>query len=141
MTGDASFKAGDHVEHRVWGLGKVVASSGDEFYIYFKGKPGAKPEQRTSRLKLPSPHVQHVESRPDEELDNLPPWRDDHFVRYPTAETFEAVKQRFLRKFPNGFSDPGYLRGERAYKEAAHERYTKRGMRGLDSVGESSSHP
>ena len=38
---------------------------------------------------------------------------------------FDAPKDRFLRLCPGGFSDPQYLRLERNYKWAAHERWVE----------------
>jgi hypothetical protein len=61
--------------------------------------------------------------RPDLELDNLPPWRDDGFSRFPTKLNLQTAKARFLKSFPKGLDDPDYERRERGYKESAHRRY------------------
>jgi len=109
-----------------WQLGKVLYISGDDVYIYFRGKPGDAPESRVARFALSTAPLELVTGISDPELDNLPPFVDGRFKRPTTSLTLEKAKSLFLRAFPLGFGDPGYLaptgNGEREYKLAAHRR-------------------
>ncbi len=115
-----------HPKRPNWQLGKVLHISGDDVYIYFSGMPGDEPESRVARFSLSAAPFELVTGVSDPELENLPPFVDGKFKRPTTSLTLEKAKTLFLRAFPLGFGDPGYLApkgtGEREYKLAAHRR-------------------
>jgi hypothetical protein len=77
----------------------------------------------TAEFGIDTDAVVRVPARPDVELDNLPPWRDNRFERFKTVSDLHLAKDRFLRSFSRGFDDSDYVSKERAYKWAAHQRY------------------
>lgn len=69
--------------------------------------------------------LEPVPVEPHAVLDNLPPWNGREFERFKTDLMIEAAKKAFLRMFPAGIDDPGFLAEEIGYKRAASERYER----------------
>ena len=122
-------KVGNLVVHQnrvEFGLGKVVGVDGPYVRIYFQGVDKALPEDRVLQFKLPVDFLALASRQSDPELDHLPPYRDNRFVREAAAPLLTEAKRRFALAFSGGFNDPAYLdplHGERGYKVSAHERF------------------
>lgn len=111
-----------------WQLGKVLAASGQDLFIYFKGDH----EQEYRRFRPQDVSLEIVPEQPDPVLDNLPPFKDQAFQDNTKWVSIEDGITKFSRLFPLGFEDPDYLGGtslekteigERNYKLAAHDYY------------------
>jgi hypothetical protein len=123
-----------------WGPGKVVRAGGPTVEVFFRDLPG----DRARKFKTDSLRVAAVQDDPF--LDNLPPFREHNgeLVLPSLRTTLAQARDRFLRHYPGGFSDPGYLgtenSGERNYKLAAHDRFVQafggsRGRELLEAAG------
>lgn len=124
-----------------WGPAKVIHTRGDYLFVFFRDEP-AQAAKQFRREQLSAASVQN-----DAVLDNLPPFveKNGQLVLAVKPESATQARQRFLRRFPGGFSDPEYSgslkEGERVYKWAAHERFVLafgKG-RGHELVGSSST--
>jgi hypothetical protein len=107
-----------------WGPGKVVKSDGDCVYVVWRDLPDQEAKKMVCSFLTRAPE------QSDDILDNLPPLREkDGKLILPAARiTFQQAVDAFLRYFPQGFYDPGFIgnskkKGERFYKVAAHEYY------------------
>lgn len=106
-----------------WGPGKVVHAEGAIVHVFFRDLPG----ERARRFRQSALRLADVQSDPV--LDNLPPFveHDGDWVIPRGRITPAQARQRFLRHYPRGFADPGYIgnqsEGERTYKWDAHERF------------------
>ena len=120
---EAAFKQGMLVEHKKWGLGKIVFA-GDKLHIFFKDLNGSY-EDVTKPIALSMSNqfltVPTAQSHP--ELDNLPPFTRDGKLHVPSGlkVTHSQARDSFRRKYPGGFLDTKYLQDERDYKFEAHE--------------------
>lgn len=126
------FKDGTLVRHRgrpAWGLGKVLSIRGDEAQVYFKGREGAIPEDKVVALKMAPDRLDAVPPVADVELDHLPPYDagTKKFKRPNTRVDLQRSKLLFQTRYRLGFQDPLYhsIKDERAYKVAAHHRFTE----------------
>lgn len=106
-----------------WGPGKVAHTRGDTLFVFFRDLPGERARRfRADALRLAA-------SQSDPILDNLPPFveKNGDIVISAARITPAQAREQFLRHYPGGFSDPGYIgnesEGERTYKWAAHERF------------------
>ncbi len=107
-----------------WGSGKVVKVDGTRAYVVWRDVP-----DREAKTMIAS-FLQRAPDQEDDILDNLPPLVEkDGKLLLPKARiTFKQAVHTFLSYFPQGFYDPGFLgdskkKGERFYKEAAHDYY------------------
>lgn len=114
--------SGDFVKHAKLGLGKVLSTDGIMVRIYFKDSNEPNPDNRVRLFKAPFPYLTIVNSFPDTELDNLPPWKDERFVREKTTLSLDRSKIIFSRFF-KGLDDPDFIKKELQYKMSAHDRY------------------
>jgi uncharacterized protein DUF3553 len=116
------YKAGALVENigrPDWGLGKIVHIVGDNLYVLFRDLE----ESKAKKLKANTPALRLAASQSDPILDNLPPLAEKNgdWVLPGNRLTLKSLKDRFLQKFPEGFSDSEYLEAERNYKLKAHD--------------------
>ncbi len=118
---EMAFRQGMLVEHKTWGLGKIVFAS-DKLYIFFKDLKGPY-KDATKMVLLSNPFLTVATSQSHPELDNLPPFARDGKFRVPPGlrVTHSQARDSFRRKYPEGFLDIEYLRDERDYKFEAHE--------------------
>lgn len=106
-----------------WGPGKVATVHGGTLYVFFRDLPG----ERARKFKTEALRLAAVQSDPV--LDNLPPFieRDGDVVVPAGRITPAEARERFLRHYPGGFADAGYIgtetEGERTYKWSAHLRF------------------
>ena len=106
-----------------WGPGKVVRVRGNMVDVFFRHVEG----DRALKFKVDALELASVQSDPV--LDNLPEIRERNgaMVLLRARITLAQARDRFLRHYPGGFSDPAYIgtetEGERAYKWSAHERF------------------
>lgn len=115
---------GAHVLHAHHGLGKVVHADPSIVHVYFRDRQESLPEKKIGRFKPDMwSKLAPVAAQPDPVLDNLPPWNGTAFERFKTDLTIEAAKRDFLRAFPGGIDDPGFLAEECDYKRAATRRF------------------
>lgn len=126
MTSVPDIGEGSIVENPLkpeWGPGKVARLRGDKADVFFRDLAG----ERARTFKLDA--LRLAASQSDPILDNLPPFteRKGELVLGTARITVAEARERFLRHYPGGFSDPGFLGhesgGERIYKWAAHERF------------------
>ena len=120
---EAEFKQGMLVEHKTWGLGKIVFAS-DKLHIFFKDLKGSYEDAtKTMLLSMSSRFLTVPTSQSHPELDNLPPFARDGKLRVPSGlrVTHSQARDSFRRKYPGGFLDTKYLQDERDYKFEAHE--------------------
>jgi hypothetical protein len=122
------FQVGMIVEHPIkpeWGPGKVVAVHGDKVHIVFRDLP-----DREAKI-IQTNIVSLIEStnQNDPILDNLPPLSEEKgkYVLPRKRITVTQAIDMFLKYFPLGFEDPGYMAkrgtGERIYKLEAHQKW------------------
>ena len=111
-----TYKKGERVKHPglpEWGLGKVLEDSRDDkVRIFFTGE---------GRKILSLKHVEPVRISGAEASH---PVLDHLWIKEGGESKFQSLqtsKERFLKDYPDGFYDPGYLNGERKVKVAAHE--------------------
>jgi hypothetical protein len=121
----AEMRAGTLVEYPEkpeWGPGKIAHVREDLVYVFFRDNPSQDARRyRVHQLRL-------AESQSDAVLDNYPPFieKGGTFSLPAAPVSLLDARNRFLRHYPLGFSDPAYLgsatEGERNYKWIAHER-------------------
>lgn len=104
---------GQLVEHRKFGLGKVLAVAGDLVTVFFKNVA-----DNPKTIAVGFLQVSEIQSDPW--LDNLDP-NIKPVAGGHKHMTHEAAVERFLSIFPQGFHDPRYMESERNYKWGAHE--------------------
>ena len=120
---DGAFRQGMLVEHKKWGLGKIVFAS-NKLDVFFKDLKGSYEDATKSIVLNRSDEFLTVpSSQSDPELDNLPPFTRNGKFRVPSGLrlTHSQARDLFRRKYPGGFLDAKYLRDERDYKIEAHE--------------------
>ena len=107
MIANQQFKEDDYVSHAklaTWGVGKVLEVLGGgtvRVFFEYEGEKKMNPEFLTI-ASIPARHPV---------LHNIDRMRTvKGFIPFPNLES------AFLRKFPNGFNDPLYLKAERSYK-------------------------
>lgn len=105
-----------------WGPGKIVHVSGDNLHIIFRDLD----EKEAKMFKCGAPMISTADAQTDAVLDNLPPLteRDGRWELPRTRLSLASAKRKFLHFFPLGFGDPKYVGEERAYKLAAHDRFS-----------------
>ncbi|MBS0537067.1 MAG: hypothetical protein JSR72_23670 [Proteobacteria bacterium] len=118
-------KSGTFVLHPTFGLGKILSTNSDQAHVYFKDPMAPNPDHRVKKFRLPNAFLSPAEATTDEELDHLPPWNDDCFVRLRTTHTWDKATQIFRSHFPRGLNDPRFLEQEQRYKRAAHRRFVE----------------
>ena len=120
---ETAFKQGMLVEHKTWGLGKIVFAS-DKLHIFFKDLEGSyKDVTKPIALSMSNQFLTVPTSQSHPELDNLPPFTRDGKLHVPSGlkVTHSQARDSFRRKYPGGFVDTKYLQDERDYKFEAHE--------------------
>ena len=120
---ETAFKQGMLVEHKTWGLGKIVFAS-DKLHIFFKDLEGSyKDVTKPIALSMSNQFLTVPTSQSHPELDNLPPFTRDGKLHVPSGlkVTHSQARDSFRRKYPGGFLDTKYLQDERDYKFEAHE--------------------
>jgi hypothetical protein len=117
----------DHPGRPEWGPGKVVHVKGQKVHIVFRDVPDRKAKVMDTSIAP----VRRRECQHDDVLDNLPPVaeEDGSFCLPVERLTVKQALGRFRDRYPQGFSDPGYLgtakTGERCYKWAAHRSFVE----------------
>ncbi len=113
-----------------WGPGKIVHIVGDKVHIVFRDLE----EEMAKQFQVDSPALCVAEVQSDPILDNLPPLLEKagRWTLPRKRLTLESLKQKFLNKFPAGFSDPLYFSDERDYKLAAHVKFQK--LLGIEQI-------
>lgn len=111
------------VRHESLGVGKVVSGDGVTLRIYFKDVREPDPAIRVRSFKAPWTHLSLIDTFPDAEFDNLPPWNGERFEGARNPVNLEQAKKTFLRFFPEGLDDPGFIKQEKQYKVSASVRY------------------
>jgi hypothetical protein len=116
------YKAGNLVENTGrpdWGPGKIVHIAGDNLYVLFRDLE----ESKAKKLKANTPALRLAASQSDSILDNLPPLTEKkgEWVLPGNRLTLKSLTDRFLQEFPQGFSDPKYLKEERNSKLDVHD--------------------
>lgn len=113
----------EHPRRPEWGPGKVAHLRNGNAHVFFRDLPDRRAKVFAfDQLRLAS-------SQTDLVLDNLPPFlqKDGEFYLPAERVTAEQAREKFLRKFPGGFSDPAYLEDpaseERRYKLRAHDHF------------------
>jgi hypothetical protein len=108
-----------------WGPGKVAHARGGTLFVFFRDLPGERARKfRADALRM-------AESQSDPILDNLPPFveKDGDIIISAARITPAQAREQFLRHYPGGFTDPGYIgtesEGERTYKWVAHQRFVE----------------
>ena len=122
---ETAFKQGMLVEHKTWGLGKIVFAS-DKLHIFFKDLEGSyKDATKPIALSMSNQFLTVPTSQSHPELDNLPPFTRDGKLHVPPGlkVTHSQARDSFRRKYPGGFLDTKYLQDERDYKFKAHEMF------------------
>jgi len=131
MSAAPQFKEGDYATHvnlPKWGTGKVIESLGSSTYRVFFEFEGEKKMRGDFLVPAPKPANHPV-------LDKIDRTRTlKGFIPFPNLEG------TFLKLFPEGFNDPGYLKHERDYKVAAsaflQEHLSREAMQALLSQGD-----
>ena len=110
-----------------WGPGKVLACSGNTATVHFRDLPAG---DNRRKLGLPFLALLSIQSGP--ELD-LVDWTKFGTIEGKGGRTqsrprknvgsLEQAIEFFFQKYPMGFEDADYMREERNYKWAAHERW------------------
>ncbi len=111
------------VKHIKFGLGKVVHTSGDRLYIVFRDQ-----SERAARIfKSSFPGIGLADVQSDAVLDNLTPLSEEggNWVLPTERLSPEAVIAGFLKQWPGGFSDAGYIEKERAKRDHSHNLYVE----------------
>lgn len=117
MTGE--LKTGHLIQHSTFGLGKVVSTTADKVFVYFRDIG----DQKAKRFFRSYAGITLSDIQSDPILDNLPPFQlngDDWKLQTKPMTPTRAIA-KFLAIFPEGFKDPKYLTHEREYKEEAHK--------------------
>ena len=109
------------VNHKTWGLGKVVHLDSQNVWVYFKdieGTPKEAVKQLTRRVAVLTTAAKQSEIA----MDNLPPMVRDGRLEPPDTLriTERQAVDMFVEKFPLSFNDPEYRKRERDYKWEAH---------------------
>jgi Protein of unknown function (DUF3553) len=111
-----TYKKGERVKHPGmpgWGVGKVLEDSRDyKVRIFFTGDG-----QKTLSLKHVEPIKIFGAEASNPILDHL--WINE--AGEGKYQSLQTSKEMFLRAYPDGFYDQGYLKSERNHKVAAHE--------------------
>ena len=117
---DSGLSVGLLVNHKTWGLGKVLHSDRQDVWVYFKDVEGA-PKDAVKKLKRRVAVLTAAERQVDPALDNLPPMVRDGRVEPPDALriTEQQAVNMFVAKYPL-FDDRDYRKYERDYKWEAH---------------------
>lgn len=118
-----------HTSKADWGLGKVVAVEGHNVHVFFLGRPGR--DAVRIREDGSGKRLERAGQQSHPRLDSIPPFQKDGGVYSLSSArlTFDESLRLFLRRFPGGFEDEGYLGdrqdGERHYKWWAHETFER----------------
>ncbi|MHB9133537.1 MAG: hypothetical protein ACYDBB_20930 [Armatimonadota bacterium] len=106
-----------------WGPGKVVRVEEGKVQVIFRDTP----ERMAKLFHVTQSPLIPAAVQSDPTLDNLPAVIEvDGKLVLPGGTpriSFAQALDIFLRKYSQGFSDPGYLQEERNYKLDAHEKY------------------
>ena len=81
---DSGLSVGLLVNHKTWGLGKVLHLERQDVWVYFKDVEGA-PKDAVKKLKRRVAVLTAAERQADPALDNLPPMVRDGRVEPPDA--------------------------------------------------------
>lgn len=118
----------DHAGRPEWGPGKVVHVKGQKVHIVFRDVP----DRKAKVIDTAIAPVRRRECQRDDVLDNLPPVveEDGSFCLPVERLTVKQALDSFRDRYPQGFSDPGYIgnakTGERCYKWEAHKSFVER---------------
>ena len=119
----------DHPRLPEWGPGKVLAVDGANVTVYFRDAPETRPGQAVKKINTCLAPLRKAGKQSDPFLDHLPPFDGVGFGSKKPRLSLEKGIEVFLKCFPLGFEDPGYLAdkktGERAYKVKAHQLYVE----------------
>ncbi len=112
-----------------WGLGKILAITGTSAMVYFQDYPEEKPGDAVRKMVLRPGSLRAAENQSNPWLDALPPYREGKPLFSTRRITMDQAIAKFLKKYPSGFSDEGYIgdlkSGERACKMQAHEMFSE----------------
>ncbi len=112
-----------HPTREDWGPGKVVKAEAGRVHVVWRDLP----DREAKRIVTSVIRLQKAPEQSDPVLDNLPPLVEEEGKLFLPKErvTFQQAISAFHAKYPQGFSDPGYIgdahKGERYYKWVAHE--------------------
>jgi hypothetical protein len=109
-----------HARKHEWGLGKILRLDADQCVVFFLDagpRNGATKNPMTVLTDMLL--TAKIQSHP--RLDNLAPLQGDSVTEGEAYVSLAEGTARFLRRFPRGFADAGYLKKERNYKWEAHE--------------------
>ncbi len=122
----ASYVVGMLVEHPnrpAWGPGKVLCLGGvggSKITVYFRDVEEQNLNDAVKIMDTNLVQLRVAATQTDPMLDNLPPFTDGAFKSTKPRLSLEQGEAIFLKHFPMGFKDPGYIgdlkTGERAYK-------------------------
>lgn len=124
MTEPSALNVGQLVRHcteLAWGLGKIVHTTHDHVFVYFKDIAGT-PKEAVKRFKRQMPVLTPAEVQRDVVLDHLPPMVKNGMLTIPAVRrtTAQQAISAFIQAYRQ-FEDPEYLRHERNYKWNAHD--------------------
>lgn len=124
-----AYAVDDLLEHKYYGIGKVLSVEGDHVVIHFK-KDGVTPTMSAKQSEMTLSTVKHDPYFDGIKLGAKPRTaakKVKSTVKKPRATGKYPTRQDavagFIKVFPLGFQDPKYLAedGERYYKVKAHE--------------------
>jgi hypothetical protein len=110
-----------------WGLGKIVKTEPwyQRIYVFWPDRPGRE------AILMNESGVKKAPVQQDAALDYLPKLieKDGKMRLQSERITFQQAVAKFLKHFPKGFDDPGYIgtakTGERFYKVEANKIYVE----------------
>lgn len=111
-----------------WGPGKLRRDLGDLVEVWWRDVPEKKPGDALKMMDLRVVPLEPASVQTDAFLDHLPDKPPSALK--PRLTVTEGIAA-FLKRYPKGFRDSGYLRDERDYKWAAHEHYQQTLGRGV----------
>jgi hypothetical protein len=127
-----TFPVGAIVEHPArpaWGPGRVLAVEGTILAVYFRDAVETRAGEAVKRLDTGLVALRPAARQDDPRLAHAWLTADGRAAWTRPRLTLEQALEAFLRRFPGGFADPGYLgdrhAGERAGKLEAHELWTR----------------
>lgn len=116
----------DHPKRPTWGPGKVVRVRDHKVCVFWRDRD--KLEAMTLDMTVAKAPLVVAASQNDPILDNLPPFDEvKGKMRLPGTHrvTQATARSIFAKLFPEGFSDPEFLKNERDYKVAGHEKWVE----------------